>query len=140
MVKGGSPKKGRDGASSLNPRGKKFQKSSDESVEEGRREKLLVEAAVAAAQVVLTPQKDLEVEKVREAQSLIDKAKSLCRDDVIVEWPRECDEAVKRIKKEPRQNWDASSSSGLCLQGPPTNPDPGVMIPNPELDRDSNDE
>eukprot|EP00973_Karenia_brevis_P045211 6262406-Karenia_brevis.AAC.1 len=79
----------------------------------------------------MTPFKDLTEEKSREAQALIDKCKSLNRDDVIVSWPKEVEEARVKIKKEKEDSRDASSSSGLCLQGPPTVPDPGMMIPNP---------
>eukprot|EP00973_Karenia_brevis_P095871 12429523-Karenia_brevis.AAC.1 len=73
MVKGRSPKKLRGGASSLNPRDKKFQKPSDASGEDGKQERLMMDAAVAAAEVVMTPFKDLTEEKSREAQALIDK-------------------------------------------------------------------
>eukprot|EP00973_Karenia_brevis_P072606 10085456-Karenia_brevis.AAC.1 len=73
MVKGRGPKKEREGASSLNPREKKFNKQSEGSGAGSSKDRVMVEAAVAAAQVVLTPFKDLSEEKSREAQSLIAK-------------------------------------------------------------------
>eukprot|EP00973_Karenia_brevis_P060962 8477636-Karenia_brevis.AAC.2 len=102
-----------------------------------------MEAAVAAAHVVMTPREDLTEGKKREAQALIDKCKGLHK-GVIMAWPEEVQEARAKIKKEQEDSRDASSSSGLCLQGPPTAPDPGtsfVLGSNPVLDdRDSNDE
>eukprot|EP00973_Karenia_brevis_P034229 4721899-Karenia_brevis.AAC.1 len=83
MTKGGSPRKVREGASSLNPRDRKFKKGGEEE----SKDKLMVDAAVAAANVVLTPARELTVEKSREAQALIEKCKSLSREDVIVDWP-----------------------------------------------------
>eukprot|EP00973_Karenia_brevis_P075232 10452342-Karenia_brevis.AAC.1 len=47
---------------------------------------------------------------------------------------------ASKIKKEKQDSRDASSSSGLQLQGPPTNPDPGILGLNPDVDRDSNEE
>eukprot|EP00973_Karenia_brevis_P022413 3085770-Karenia_brevis.AAC.1 len=77
----------------------------------------MVEAAVAAAQVVLTPYKELSEEKAREAQSLIAKCKDLSRDGVILDWPKEVEEAAAQVKVE--ETREASSSSGLLLEGPP---------------------
>eukprot|EP00973_Karenia_brevis_P023601 3251859-Karenia_brevis.AAC.1 len=140
MVKGRSPKKQREGASSLNPREKKSKRQSEGSGEGGRHDSLMMEAAVAAAQVVLTPFKELSEEKSKEAQSLIAKAKSLSKDGVIVDWPKEVEEAAAQIKVE-QEDREASRSSGLLLEGPPVCVDPGVLIPNPQFDdRDSNDE
>eukprot|EP00973_Karenia_brevis_P011341 1535902-Karenia_brevis.AAC.1 len=69
------------------------------------------EAAMAAAQVVLTPRDELTVDKSLEAQALIEKCKNLSREDVIVDWPREYDEVASKIKKEKQDSRDASSSS-----------------------------
>eukprot|EP00973_Karenia_brevis_P052247 7261024-Karenia_brevis.AAC.1 len=67
-----------------------------------------MEAAVAAAEVVMTPFKDLTEEKSREAQALLDKVKSLNREDVIVSWPKEVEEAAVKIKQEQKESRDAS--------------------------------
>eukprot|EP00973_Karenia_brevis_P028336 3906333-Karenia_brevis.AAC.1 len=62
MTKGGGPKKLREGASSLNPKEKKFKKPSFEKEEVGKQDRLIMDAAVAAAEVVMTPFKDLTEE------------------------------------------------------------------------------
>eukprot|EP00973_Karenia_brevis_P016424 2250341-Karenia_brevis.AAC.1 len=70
----------------------------------------------------MSPVEEISDEKAKEAQSLIDKAKSLQKDGVIIDWPKVLEEEAAQVKSEDARD---SSSSGLLLVGPPTCVDPG---------------
>eukprot|EP00973_Karenia_brevis_P094637 12423448-Karenia_brevis.AAC.1 len=107
MGEGGSPRRQRpEGAPSLNPRERKTLR--------GQR---LTEGGSEVTQGV-------SYEKARESKSLIEKAKSLQRDGVIIEWPQEVEDEASQIKTEAPRD---SSSSGLVLVGLPTNVEPAVL-------------
>eukprot|EP00973_Karenia_brevis_P033788 4661612-Karenia_brevis.AAC.1 len=82
------------------------------------------EAAKEAAAKSDKRGKEVSQVQARESQSLLERAKGLQRDDVIIEYREEVVHEASQVKAEESRD---SSSSGMHLVGPPTNMEPAAL-------------